>query len=58
MLDTPARGGRVEDEYRGTLRPFRTRPVLPVTVAGIKPAAMRDEGAQLGAAHEAARSIV
>jgi hypothetical protein len=57
MLDTPASTGTIEHEDGGALRPFRAGPVLPIAVAGIKPAGMGRQHAQLGAAQKPAGGV-
>ena len=57
VVNPPASVRRIEDEYLRSLPPFRSRRVLPIAIAGIKPAGMRGEYPHFRPAHEAARAV-
>ncbi len=57
VIDSPWRIGLVQNQDLRWLAPFRSRPVLPISVAGVEFAVMCDQEAHFGAAHETASGV-
>jgi hypothetical protein len=57
VIDLPWHTGSVQNQDLCALATFRSRPVLPIAIAGIEPAGMRGQETHLGTAREAPRRV-